>query len=466
MKNTAPFSRADLLHALGSAADHLPPAIAGVGVSTDTRTIEPGNIFVALVGETFDGHDHVNEAFAKGAALAIVQSAHAAHTAHPADASTDRTIVVEDTLHALGSLAWYHRRRFDIPVVAIGGASGKTSTKELTAHVLGGRYRTLRTQANYNNQVGTPLTLLCLTNEHEAAVIEIGTNEPGEIEILAAMVQPTHGVITTIGPEHLEKLIDLDGVEKEETALFDYLHDHGGVMLVNVDDDRLRTYDHGGRMAGRVITFGLDHPADLRPTVSFDDNLHPTIHLVKDALTFRAPMQTVGLASALNAAAAIAVGWSLSLTAEELKQGLESFHPPAAHGYARMVVEPTPVATVLNDTYNANPQSMLIALQTLARYPATRRLAVLGDMRELGSAAASEHDTLLAEAVTYADLVIVMGDECVAAAQRMNHPHVLTCSTHRMCAELIGENSCDGCVVLVKGSRGMRMEQVIHELRS
>lgn len=457
MKNSASFTRADLLAALGPAADHLASSLVVTGVSTDTRSIEPGNVFVALVGEKFDGHDHVNEAFAKGALLAIVQYAHG---------STDRTVVVEDTLHALGSLAWYHRRRFHIPVVAIAGASGKTSTKELTAHVLSQRYQTLRTQANYNNQVGTPLTLLCLNDQHEAAVIEIGTNEPGEIERLSAMVQPTHGLITTIGPEHLEKLIDLDGVEKEETALFDYLHDHGGLMLVNVDDDRLRTYDHGGRMVGRVITFGLDYPADLRPTVSFDSNLHPTIHLVKDEITFRAPMHTVGLASALNATAAIAVGWSLSLTAEQLKRGLESFQPPAAHGYARMVVEHVGSTTILNDTYNANPQSMLIALQTLARYPGTRRLAVVGDMRELGDAAASEHDTLLAEAVMHADLVIVMGEECVAAAERANHPHVLVCDTHRACADLIRDNACDGCVVLVKGSRGMRMEQVIHELRS
>ena len=458
MKNTASFTRADLVAALGPAAEHLSAALSVTGVSTDTRLIEPGNVFVALIGEKFDGHDHVNDAFAKGAALAIVQ--------HPLSHHSDRIIVVVSTLHALGSLAWYHRRRFHIPVVAIGGASGKTSTKELTAHVLSQRYHTLRTQANYNNQVGTPLTLLSLTNEHEAAVIEIGTNEPGEIELLAAMVQPTHGVITTIGPEHLEKLIDLDGVEKEETALFDYLQDHGGVMLVNVDDDRLRAYDHAGRMAGRVITFGLEYPADLRPTVSFDRNLHPTMHLVKDDITFRAPMQTVGLASALNATAAIAVGWSMQLSAEEMKLGLESYQPPAAHGYARMVVEHTSAATVLNDTYNANPQSMLIALQTLARYPATRRLAVLGDMRELGAAAATEHDTLLAEAVTYADLVMVMGEDCVAAAQRLNHPHVLVCDSHRLCADFVRENSCDGCVVLVKGSRGMRMEQVIHELRS
>ena len=457
MKNSAPFSWTDLVAALGPAAEHVSRSIAVCGVSTDTRSIEPGNVFVALVGEHYDGNDHLADAFARGAVLAI--------TNRQSEAS-DRTIVVDDTLHALGSLGWYHRRRFHIPIVAIAGASGKTSTKELTAHVLSQRYHTLRTQANYNNQVGTPLTLLCLTSEHQAAVIEIGTNEPGEIERLAAMVQPTHGLITTIGPEHLEKLIDLDGVEKEETALFDYLHDHGGLMLVNVDDDRLRKYDHGGRMAGRVITFGLEYHADIHPTVSFDHNLHPTVHVVKDDITFRAPMQTVGLASALNATAAIAVGWALSLTAEELKSGLTSFAQPAASGYARMVVERIGSYTVLNDTYNANPESMRLSLQTLSRYPAKRRLAVLGDMRELGASSAEEHDALLGEAVMYADLAIVMGDECREAAQRLDHPHVLVCDTHEECAEVVRENLCEDCAVLVKGSRGMRMERVIEELRS
>ena len=187
----------------------------------------------------------------------------------------------------------------------------------------------LKTEANYNNQIGVPLTLLQLTREHKAAVIEIGTNEPGEIEILAAMVQPTHGVITTIGPEHLEKLIDLDGVEKEETALFDYLSDHGGVSFVNVDDERLRKYGHGGRLGGRVVTFGLDNPADIHPSVEFDDALHPTMHIVKDEFTFRAPMKTTGLASALNATCGLAVAWVMGFGSELARQGLMSYEHKA-----------------------------------------------------------------------------------------------------------------------------------------
>ena len=216
MTNTASFNHADLTAIFGVGASDVPKDIAVTGVSTDSRTLKPGNAFVALKGDRFDGHDHIPQAVEAGAVLIIASD-------DTSSAGDTPKIRVQDTLHALGSFGWYHRRRFHIPVIAIAGASGKTSTKDLTAHVLAQRYMVLKTIANNNNQIGTPLTLLQLTAKHDVAVIEIGTNEPGEIETLTAMVQPTHGLITTIGPEHLEKLVDLDGVEKEETALFDYL---------------------------------------------------------------------------------------------------------------------------------------------------------------------------------------------------------------------------------------------------
>jgi len=231
MTNTATFTQPDLVTMFGPAAASLPTDLTITGISTDTRTLVPGNAFIALRGERFDGHDKIEEALQKGARLILTEDI----SRVPPRATA---LACGSTLHALGTFAWFHRRRFSIPVVAIAGAAGKTSTKDVVAHVLASTMSVLKTEANYNNQVGTPLTLLQLTHEHGAAVIEIGTNEPGEIEILCAMVQPTHGLITNIGKEHLEKLVDLDGVEKEETALFDYLRDHHGVALVNVDDDR------------------------------------------------------------------------------------------------------------------------------------------------------------------------------------------------------------------------------------
>ncbi|RPI67106.1 MAG: UDP-N-acetylmuramoyl-tripeptide--D-alanyl-D-alanine ligase, partial [Ignavibacteriae bacterium] len=318
MTNTASFTYDDLQQIAGEAAAHLPKDLVVRGISTDTRTLEPGNAFIALRGEQFDGHDHIPTAIERGASL-IVHSRPSSVVRRPSSEATCCSLLAADGLKILGSFAWFHRRRFHIPVITVAGSAGKTSTKDLTAHVLSERFKVLKTQANYNNQIGTPLTLLQLSAEHEAAVIEIGTNEPGEIELLSAMVQPTHGVITSLGKEHLEKLIDLDGVEREETALFDYLHDHGGLSFVNMDDVRLRKYGHGGRLAGRVITFGMENLADIHPRISFDDELRPVLHLVKDELTMRAEMKTTGVASAMNGVCAMAIAWSLNMSAKEIR---------------------------------------------------------------------------------------------------------------------------------------------------
>lgn len=483
MTNTATFTYEDLLRIAGDAAAHLPKDLVVRGISTDTRTLQPGNAFIALRGEQFDGHDHIPMAIERGASLVVHRPTSDVHFSPTAANSeqqvssdkgrrtldaghelTSYSLLAADGLKLLGSFAWYHRRRFHIPVVAVAGSAGKTSTKDLTAHVLSQRFNVLKTQANFNNQIGTPLTLLQLTEEHEAAVIEIGTNEPGEIEILSAMVQPTHGVITSIGKEHLEKLIDLDGVEREETALFDFLHDHGGLAFVNMDDDRLRLYGHGGKLGGRVITYGIDHLADIHPTISFDSELHPAVHLVKDQLTLRAQMQTTGVASAMNAACATAIAWSLNLDAVEIKRGLESYAPTVGHGYARMVVQRIGEMVILNDTYNANPDSMRMSLRTLRLYPTDRRLAVLGDMRELGDGAHEEHLAILTEAAEIADLVIVYGPEFARAAELIERSNVIVCDTHSACVREIVENTHSGSAVLVKGSRGLQMEQVIHLL--
>lgn len=456
------FDHKDLIAIAGDAALALPENVVIKGVSTDTRTIASENAFIALQGENFDGHEYVGQAFDKGASIAVVNVIQ-----YPDYALRWRgkpVMAVADPLHTLGSFAWYHRRRFDIPVIAIAGAAGKTSTKDITAHVLSAAMRVLQTEKNFNNRIGTPHTLLRLTEEHEAAVIEIGTNEPGEIEILSSMVQPTHGLITNIGKEHLEKLIDLDGIEREETALFDYLRDNGGLLFVNVDDERLRRYGHHGHH-GRSITFGLDNEADIQLLVSFDAEVHPTLYLVKGATTFHAQMNTIGLASAYNAACAIAIAWSLNYSAHQIKQGLESYKPLPSHAYARMTVERIGELAVLNDTYNANPESMKMSLKTLALYPANRRIAVLGDMKELGTAAQDEHLSVLEDALHSADLVITVGKEFRSALQHRGALRAIDADSHEQAANFICQNMHTDGAVLIKGSRGMQMENVILHLR-
>lgn len=462
MTNAASFTYEDLQIIAGSAAAHLPRTITITGISTDTRSLTPGNAFVALRGERVDGHLYVSTAIERGAALIVVDVDFDVHAATQYVPSAPPFLVVDSPLRFLGSCAWHHRRRFQLPVIAIAGAAGKTSTKDLTAHVLASTLRVLKTEANYNNQIGTPLTLLQLTDEHEAAVIEIGTNEPGEIELLCAMVQPTIGLITNIGKEHLEKLIDLDGVEREETALFDWLRDHNGLALVNVDDDRLAKY---ATTFIRCITFGIDSGADIHPHISFDSEVRPAIHLVHGTFTLRAQMQAVGLAAAYNATCALAVAWALQLHAADVQRALMSYQPLHGHGYARMVVEQRGSMTVLNDCYNANPESMVMALRTLQHYPAEKRIAVLGDMRELGTAAREEHIHILTEASTRCDLVLVLGDEFREAAQLVDLPHVIVHQTHRGCVEDLRQYDHDGVVVLIKGSRGMQMETILSELQ-
>jgi len=453
--NSTKFSHSELVELFGAENVFFLPENS-IGVSTDTRTLERGNIFVALKGEQFDGHTCLDSACEKGASVLIIERS------HREELSTEITsyphIVVDCTITALGMLGNYHRNRLKIDVVAVAGAAGKTSTKELTAHLLSQRFSTFKTQANYNNQIGVPMTLLQLTSEHGAAIIEIGTNEPGKIEILSKICAPTHGLITNIGKEHLEKLINLDGVEFEETALFRELAQSGGEILVNMDDVRLRKYIND---YPRALTFGIENSAAVQARVEFNARLQPKLLFTDNNLEVQ--MQTIGLAAAYNAIAAAAVGFSLGMTIDELRNGLESYHVPEAHGYGRMNVETIQNYTLINDCYNANPESMIIALKTLQLFPTNgKRVALLGDMRELGASAEEEHYAIIKQAIAIADSVIVVGDEMKKAA--VNFPNVRVAHSKKECAEMLHTEISEGDVVLVKGSRGMRLEEVIAEL--
>lgn len=467
--NNAPFTVSDIRSLFGQDA-HVPDYFASVGVSTDSRTVQPGNIFVALRGERFDAHENMGDAILKGAVCMLFERRWLEEwekrfsTEYPSFPH----VVVENSLHALGVLAAYHRNRYRIPVVAVAGAAGKTSTKDLTAHVLAQRFRTLRTEANYNNQVGTPHTLLGITKFYQAAVIEIGTNEPGEIELLSAMTHPTHGIITNIGKEHLEKLIDLDGVEREETALFQQLEQQGGVALVNMDDERLAKYAGENRLNTTLISFSAQHSnADVYADIQFDSALHPVMDIRYKGQSCHAHLQTVGYASALNALCAAAIAYSVGLSSAEIQQGLESYLPPPAHGYARMLAEAIGGYTVLNDCYNANPESMYIALKTLAAFPTTgRRLALLGDMRELGDATQAEHRSLLEYASAQVDELWIVGNAMKEAYQTStNLPNTVHCVQKSEAAEAVAVVLKPGDVLLVKASRGIALESVIQELR-
>lgn len=471
--NAAPFRHIDLVQVFGeSACAGISQAVQTRGVSTDTRTLKPGNLFVALRGERFDGHTLAQEALKKGASAVLVESRERAGVEANAP-----IITTPNTLHALGRLAHFHRRRFTIPVLAVAGSAGKTTTKEMTARLLSEHYTVLKTEGNFNNQVGVPLTLLRLTEQHTAAVIEIGTNEPGEIAILSEMVAPTHGIITNVGKEHLEKLIDEDGVEQEETALLRYLADNGGTVFINTNDARLRKYQRFEWMS-----YGLaeDSPApDIVATVTLKPSTHAVLSITNSRTGehCEAHLQSVGVTGARNGLAAAAVGFGLGLTAEQIQRGLEGFRPATSEaGYGRMVAEEITLSsdrkiTLVNDCYNANPTSMYASLETLAATGTPRRIALLGDMRELGAVAESEHDALLTvlHSASWLSLAVLTGSEMQAAYKRFTQKHGTTtslvyCSTNAECAATLAGILRTGDVLLAKASRGVRLEEALELL--
>ncbi len=433
------------------------------GVSTDTRTLSEGDIFVALKGEVTDGHDKVPAAFLNGATGAIVNRAWYNDNFQLVEDMP--LVLVEDTLESLAMLAWYHRRQFNMPVIAVGGSNGKTTTKDLIAHVLESKYNILKTYGNYNNRIGVPLMLLQLSYEHHAAVIEIGTNEPGEIYTLSKMVEPTHGLVTNIGREHLEKLIDLDGVEQEETFLFGFLNKHDRKSFINMDDVRLRKYDMVLENKFRFGTRGHapEDNTDLIVDLQLNEQLTPVLKFRYEGLDYTAVMKTKGASTGLNAIAAIAVALELGMRPNEIIPKIESFEFTRSRGYGRMLVDSFAGILLINDCYNANPDSMESAIRTLGFANAGgRKYAALGDMLELGDASVQEHINIQQKAAEVAEKVFLYGKNNETALEQQDSKANMYYYTDKQAmAEDIFSVLGPGDALLVKGSRGMRMEELI-----
>jgi UDP-N-acetylmuramoyl-tripeptide--D-alanyl-D-alanine ligase len=484
LQNQAQFEFSDLLILFGEKSLYnISAGFKSIGVSSDSREVVQGNIFVALKGENFDGHDKIKEAFEKGAVAAVI--AQDWFENNKTVFQNDQLIIVNNSLTALQTLANHHRRRFSYPIIAIGGSNGKTTTKDMTAHILSKRFNVLRTYENFNNQIGLPLMLLSLTNEFDSAVLEIGTNEPGEIAILSKILEPTHGLITNIGKEHLEKLINLDGVEMEETFLFGYLYSHAGTPLINFNDLRLQKY---ADLFEKKVTFGTTANAELVADINFDRELHPRINFKYSDLNFKVELKTAGNTTALNAIAATAVALHFGMSPLEITEALESFTQPAGKGYGRMLIEKINgqwsmvngkwsmgkdqlsivnyQLSIINDCYNANPSSMKEAFFTLKNiHSEGKRIAVLGDMRELGESSFDEHVSVIEDAAKAADIVLLIGSEMGKAHISLNLDTVFYFEDKEL---LFNHLKCilePRDTVLVKGSRGMRMEEIIERLK-
>ena len=493
------FTADEILSATGGRLMRGHPSQVVSGISIDSRTIKAGELFIALKGERFDGHRFIYEALGRGACgvLVNVSSHRIPKTAEEESLLRDKILIgVTDALAALQGLSRSHRRRWALPVVAVTGSNGKTTTKEMAAGILAGRYVTLKNEGNINNQIGVPLTLLRLTPGHQAAVLEMGISRPGELRRLCEIALPQVGLITNIGPAHLETLGSLDAVAAAKAELLEALSPSEGVAILNRDDSffpYLRS-----RAPGRVVTFGLNPEADIliedlredgsrvvmtlsgRPSVfgiarsreksrrasggGEAANKPPT---QSDRARVQIHLPVIGRYNALNAAAAAAVGWVLGCELEEARRGLEDFRPVAM----RSELIPWEGRTILNDAYNANPASMLAALETLSRFPAQgRRIAVLGDMLELGEDAAEAHRRIGRAAVSSGvGFLIAMGGRAAeiadgARVSGMSRDHVAVCREPSEAAQILSRTAVNGDVILIKGSRGMRMERILDHL--
>jgi UDP-N-acetylmuramoyl-tripeptide--D-alanyl-D-alanine ligase len=426
---------------------------------SDSRQAQAGDLFFALDGERFDGHDFLAQVAKKGVTAVVV-----ARNRVPAGLSC-AVITVDSPRRALGRLAARYRADFSLPVIAVGGSNGKTTTKDLVAAVLQQKFRTLRSEASFNNDVGVPMTLMNLNETHEAAVLEVGTNHPGELAPLVRMVQPGLGIITSIGREHLEFFGDLAGVAGEEGQLAELLP-AGGKLFINGDSEWAGRIAH--RCSAKVARIGVSEGNDWRadriavdaegvsfqvsaPDTEFSGNYHTSL---------------LGRHQAVNALFAVAVGAELKMSRAEIQRGLLECRPAKM----RMQLWHWNGVTVLDDAYNANADSVLAALQTLRDMPcAGRRIAVLGDMAELGAHTRAAHEEAgrMAAELGMDQLFAVgktagfTGDAARAAGMKS----VVEFADVESATAPVKQFVQPGDVILFKASRAMRLERLVEALK-
>ncbi len=461
-----PWTLDDIVTATGGELRWGSPRQEASGISIDSRTIAAGEIFFAIRGEVHDGHRFIPEVIARGAAGVVIDRRQ--RDAFPAGGDGPgraACVTVADTTRALGDLAAFHHRRMPARVIAITGSNGKTSTRRMTAAVVSRRFRTLEADKNLNNQIGLPLTLYRLAPEHEWAVLELGTNQPGEIARLAEICTPQIGVITNIGPAHLEGLGSLEGVFAEKSALLRGLLP-GGRAVLNADDPRL--VGLLAEMSASAIGFGLAPEAAVRAAGVRHTAAGIDFELILPAETTAVHLAAHGRFMVPNALAAAAVGVLLGLPAAEIAAGLACFTPVAGR---LDVSAPGGGIGLIDDTYNANPVSLEGALEVLASLREGRRaILALADMRELGSGAAAMHREMgRLVATARVDRLFICGDfsaEVTAGALAAGMPAaaVTTGSRAEIQAALLAELR-PGDWVLVKGSRAMGMEHVVRGIR-
>lgn len=418
------------------------------GLSTDSRSLERGNLFVALTGERFDGHDYLDQVAAAGAAGALVSTA---------VADSLPCIRVSDTRRALGGLAAAWRGRFDIPLVAVTGSNGKTTVKEMLAAILGVEHEVLATRGNLNNDIGVPLTLCRLDAVHTAAVIEMGANHHGEIAYLTGLARPTVALITNAGPAHLEGFGSLEGVARAKGEIYDGLGEQG-LAVVNRDDTYADYWLE--RVQGRrVVTFGLDPRADVTAEAEpLEAGQRLALHTPAGSIDVQLALP--GRHNTMNALAATAAALGAGACLPAVQAGLERIRPVGGRLQLHRCADGI---GVIDDTYNANPGSVRAALEVLQQLPGEHWL-VLGDMGELGGDSEALHREIGAQAAAAGcDRLFTLGGQAAAAALAFTGPAAHFDDIEALQTELNAQLH-PGVQLLVKGSRSMRMERVVQTL--
>ncbi len=412
-------------------------------ICTDSRQVSAKSLFFALKGGNFDGNLYAGRALENGAAFAIVDN--------PSVALNSRYLLVDDALAMLQQLAAFHRKKLGLPVIAVTGTNGKTTTKELIAAVLGTQRRIEYTRGNLNNHIGVPLTLLAMNEKTEIGIVEMGANHPGEIGFLCQIADPDYGIVTNMGKAHLEGFLDFEGVVRTKSELYRYLEDKNGVIFINDDNPILKS---AAGVKIRQITYGSGNNCKLKGE-SVDNNtyLSLTIHFPEGPAEVKTRL--IGNYNFENVMAAVTIGSYFGIDTDRIIHAVESYSP--SNNRSQLIT--TENNTIVMDAYNANPSSMQASISNFLGMNAPRKLLILGDMLELGKESPSEHQKIVDMLIPCAECsVILVGSHF---AQTRKPENFLSFSGSEELAVYLSSHSVNGTLILVKGSHGIRLERIL-----
>ena len=412
-------------------------------ITTDSRKVSPESIFFALKGENFNGNRFADNALQEGAAYVVVDE--------PASGKDDRYLLTKDVLSTLQELAQYHREKLAIPIIAITGSNGKTTTKELIHATLSQNYRTYSTSGNLNNHIGVPLTLLSIQPDTEIAVVEMGANHSGEIAFLCNMARPTHGLITNIGKAHLEGFGNLEGVVHAKTELYDFLRKGDGTVFINAADSLLM--DHAEDLT--KITYGFNPEADISGNVIPGSDYLELELTIKNQKSQLISSNLFGRYNALNILAAASVGDYFDIPANMIALAMSEYRPDNN----RSQIKQTERNLLILDSYNANPSSMSLVLKEFTGTIGSRKMAILGDMLEVGANADEEHQKILIllEELDFSQVILVGP----VFSQLNTNPDWKCFETSELAKEWLSTNHIESTTILLKGSRAIRLEEIV-----